>query len=224
MHIEVYSDGSATTNDKPGGYGWVMCVDGKKHSEGSGHMLLASNNDAELEASIQGLKAAQSLITLQALSDAPPPDESATRLERMISAVNQVTLVSDSQLILGWASGRYVFRQTDKLHKFKELQLLVNLLSVKTRWVEGHTGDEHNERCDKLANAARLGVQAKSDKADAILEGKTLIGSKKIGVIGIWYKNVLKMVSLEDNIVEDYDRAIHGPRGSMLEVREDKLR
>lgn len=220
MHIEIYSDGSATTNDKPGGYGWVMCVDGQKHSEGSGHMLNASNNDAELEAAIQGLRVAQSFLLSKRLNElaGTPVGES------IINVTGEVTLVSDSQLILGWANGKYAFRQEDKLHKFQELQLLVNLLSVKTRWVEGHSGDEHNERCDKLANAARLGIQAKSDKAEAILEGKTLIGRKKTGVVGIWYKNVLKLVSLEDNIVETYDREIHGPRGSVLEVREDKLR
>lgn len=209
MHIEIYTDGSATTNDKPGGWGYVICVDGQKYHEGSGHMLLASNNDAELEAAIQGLKFVKDIITEKSI---------------LVPCVAEVTLVSDSQLILGWASGRYTFRQTDKLHKYKELQLLVHNMSVKTRWVEGHTGDEHNERCDKLANTARLGIQAKSDKAEAILEGKTLIGNKKIGVIGIWYKNVLKIISLEDNIVENYDRTIHGPRGGVFEVREDKLR
>lgn len=215
MHIEIYSDGSATTNDKPGGYGWVMCTDGQKHSEGSGHMLNASNNDAELAGAIEGLKAAKSLIV----------EESTKSYYTAVPAnAITVTLVSDSQLILGWASGKYAFRQADKLHKFKELQLLVYSMNVKTRWVEGHSGDEHNERCDKLANAARLGIQAKSDKAEAILEGKTLIGRKKTGVVGIWYKNVLKIISLEDNIVETYDREIHGPRGSVLEVREDKLR
>lgn len=210
MLIEVYTDGSATTNDKPGGYGWVLVYNGTKHSEGSGHMKKASNNDAELEAALYGLNAAKNLIAIT-------PQE-------YITEGIWVELVSDSQLILGWANGTYSFRQHDKIEKYKELQLLVKNYNVKTRWVEGHTGDEHNERCDKLANAARLGVQAKSDKIEAILEGKTLIGRKKSGVVCIWYKNVLKIISLEDNIIEDYDRVIHGTRGSMLELREDKLR
>ena len=134
MHIDVYTDGSATTADKPGGYGYVITTDGNKHSEGSGHMPLASNNDAELQAAIEGLKAARLLVETYKAS---------------------ITLVSDSQIILGWASGKYAFRQQDKIEKYKEFQLLINLMHVKTRWVEGHTGDEHNERCDKLANAAR---------------------------------------------------------------------
>lgn len=211
VEIEVYTDGSATTNDKPGGYGWVLVVDGAKHSEGSGHMALASNNDAELEAAIEGIKAASFYILTRSTIPIHPYQF-------------KVTLVSDSQLILGWADGTYSFRQLDKIDKYKELQLLVKNYNVKTRWVKGHDGDEHNERCDKLANAARTGEQMKAYKVEAILEGNTLIGRKKSGVICIWYKNVLKIISLEDNIIETYDRAVHGTRGSMLEVREDKLR
>lgn len=209
MHIEVYTDGSATTNDKPGGYGWVMVHDGVKYSEGSGHMEKASNNDAELEAAIQGLSAA--VLYINTCSTIPGEGW-------------QLTLVSDSQLILGWADGTYAFRQLDKIEKFKTLQLLVQNYHVNVRWVKGHDGDEHNERCDKLANAARTGEQMKVDKVEAILEGNTLIGRKKSGVICIWHKNVLKVISLEDNIIENYDRTVHGTRGSMLEVREDKLR
>lgn len=217
MHIEVYSDGSATTVDKPGGYGWVLCVDGVKWSEGNGHMERASNNDAELEAAVQGLKAAYLVFN-------PLPIDVLGVLNPREIVSPSVTLVSDSQLILGWTSGRYKFRQLDKMDKFKELQLLVNLMGVQTRWVEGHTGDVHNERCDKLANEARLGLQKKEEKIEAILTGNSAIGHKKIGVVCLWHKNSLKVIDLEHNIVEDYNREVHGSRGSMLEVREDKNR
>ena len=62
MNLEIYTDGSASLNDRPGGYGWVIVTNGEKHSEGSGYMPVASNNDAELEAAIQGLYAAKNLI------------------------------------------------------------------------------------------------------------------------------------------------------------------
>ena len=58
MKIEVYTDGSATTSEKPGGWGYVIVIDGVKHSEGSGRMETATNNDAELEGAIMGLAAA----------------------------------------------------------------------------------------------------------------------------------------------------------------------
>lgn len=151
MFIEVYSDGSATTADKPGGYGWVMVVDGEKHLEGSGHMDLASNNDAELEAAIQGLKVAYEYVSASG---------------RILEGGYKVVLVSDSEIILGWTSGKYRFKQENKIEKFKELQFYVRSVNVQTRWVEGHTGDEHNERCDKLANYARLNIDEKSLKEE----------------------------------------------------------
>lgn len=142
MKIEVYSDGSATIASKPGGYGWVIVVEGEKKAEGSGHMSAATNNDAELEAAIQGLAAVLKM-----------------RLEhRFPIEAHEITLVTDSEIIINWATGRYRFKQAHKRHKYDQLMFLVNKLDVKTRWVEGHTGDEHNERCDYLANVARKGA------------------------------------------------------------------
>lgn len=207
MLLEVYTDGSATTNDKPGGWAYVIVANGTKYSEGSGHMERASNNDAELEAAIQGLRAAKEL------SQEPVKEEDA-------NIPIEVTLVSDSQLILGWANGSYKFRQADKMDKYKTVQLYVANMGVKTRWVEGHSGEEHNERCDELANKARLGLERLED----IKDGKSAIGNKKIGVGCFWYKDILKVVDLGYNVIEDYDRNIHGPRGTILEVREDKFR
>jgi ribonuclease HI len=133
MTIEVYTDGSATTKDKPGGYGWVLVVDGEFHSEGSGSIPNATNNDAELEAALAGLVNAYKIN----------PHKFT------------VTLVSDSQIILGWTSGRYRFKQANKQHKYDALMRLKTMMPVETRWVRGHAGDQWNERCDKLAGAAR---------------------------------------------------------------------
>lgn len=143
MSVEVYTDGSATTKDKPGGYGWVIIVDGDFHSEGSGSIPNATNNDAELEAAIIGLASVLKEWNEGRLGGS------------QLSTLGQITLVSDSQIILGWASGKYRFKQESKIAKFVQLQFLVDRLNAKTRWVEGHSGVEWNERCDKLAGAAR---------------------------------------------------------------------
>lgn len=212
MKIEVYSDGSATTNDKPGGWGYVLVINGTKYSEGSGHAENVSNNDMEMEAAIRGLAAALKWI-----------NESGNNLIDLTGLREvEVTLCSDSQLILGWASGTYRFKQTSKIEKYKQLKFLVHRLGAKTRWVQGHNGDEHNERCDKLANEARTGIVKEQEKA--LASGKTLIGVKKRSTLCIWYKNCLKVIDLESNVIEDYNRELHGKRGSVLEVKEDKLR
>lgn len=138
MKLEVYTDGSATTKEKPGGYGWVIVIDGTFHSEGSGSLPNATNNDAEMEAAIVGL------ANLYQLNKHGVP-----------FVDGDVFLVSDSQIVLGWLSGRFRFKQTIKNNKFETLMRLKKMMNVRGRWVEGHTGDEWNERCDKLAGIER---------------------------------------------------------------------
>lgn len=212
MKIEVYADGSATTADKPGGWGYVVVINDKKYAECAGHMEKASNNDAEMEAAIQGLAA-----VLKYTSEMDRLDFGHTGQIRP----RTVTLVSDSQLILGWASGRYKFKQLDKIKKYQALTALMARLQADTRWVRGHSGDEYNERCDKLANQARRGIT--SDRRETVA-GETRIGTKKSGTVCVWYKDTLKIIDLETNIVENYNRDIHGARGGTLEVREDRAR
>ncbi|NJO48288.1 MAG: reverse transcriptase-like protein [Leptolyngbyaceae cyanobacterium RM2_2_4] len=161
MKIEVYSDGSATIASKPGGYGWVLVIDGVKVKEGNGHMPKASNNDAELEAAIQGLAHVLKM-----------------RLNNQIPiGAHEIVLVSDSQIVLGWVTGAFRFKQKAKMQKFEQLQYLVRKLNVKTRWVEGHTGDEHNERCDTLANMARKMYDTPKEKPAKVKPARVTLES-----------------------------------------------
>ena len=139
MKIEVYSDGSGMTKATPGGYGFVVCRDGIKVYEGSGHLEFATNNDCELAGAIEGLDSLNKYF-----------------ISNDIGLLEEVTLVSDSQIILNWASGRNAFKQEEKMDKYIKLLRLMGQFNAKTRWVHGHNGDVNNERCDKLANAARL--------------------------------------------------------------------
>jgi ribonuclease HI len=148
MKIEVYTDGSATIATKPGGWAWVLVIDGVKHSEGSGRMENATNNDAELESAIMGLAA-----VLKEIGTDPP------RISYSDQTLPEITLVSDSQIILRWANGTQRFKQQKKVQKYKQLQFLMHRLNAQTRWVRGHSGDEHNNRCDRLANWARKGIE-----------------------------------------------------------------
>lgn len=135
MQIEVWADGSGTTKATPAGYGFVVTQDGSKIYEGKGYLPFGTNNDAELQAAIAGLE--------------------SLSLHSELTFEN-VTLVSDSQIILKWASGENEFKQLDKMEKYVKLQELMRTYNVRTRWVKGHAGNEFNERCDRLANAGRL--------------------------------------------------------------------
>ena len=195
MRIELYSDGSATTSDKPGGYGWVMVINGAKHSEGNGYMDFASNNDAELEGAIQGLAA-----VYQFLMNAPT------------LSTYSVTLVSDSEIILNWANGTYAFRQENKIQKYNLLRQHMTSMRVNTRWVQGHTGDEHNERCDRLANAGRLQVPVDEVKKETKKKVTTqsftqdyVVYVKEDLKLYVHYKGKIKEIDLEQNTVKEYN-------------------
>lgn len=140
MLIEVYADGSGNTFDSDGGYGWRLVVDGVLVKEGSGYLASATNNVAEITAAIEGLAAAQSYVASTATQSASPPS---------------VVLVSDSQLVLGYANGRYRCKALHLTQLYIQLRKAFGALAADTRWVKGHSGDEHNEGCDRLAKAAR---------------------------------------------------------------------
>lgn len=135
--IEVYSDGSGNTMASDGGFGWRIVVDNVLLEEGSGYLPTATNNIAEVTAAIQGLTRAQALIQQNSWQNA------------------EVVLVSDSQLVLGYASGKWRCKAEHLKPLCRDLQTVYNKVDADTRWVKGHAGDEHNEGCDKLAKAAR---------------------------------------------------------------------
>lgn len=134
MEIEVYTDGSGTSMGSPGGWAFVVIVDGVKTYEDSGNEANATNNTMELTAALQGL--------------------SYIKSQPQYAGAN-VTLISDSQLVLNFAKGTW---ECKKLHLALLASKLNNLfkgLSAKDKWVKGHSGDEYNERCDVLAGEAR---------------------------------------------------------------------
>ena len=139
MKVEIYADGSGNTFNSDGGYGYRIVLDGALSHEGSGYLASATNNVAELTAAIEGLKYVAGLRSAgirQQYSD-------------------EVILISDSQLVLGYASGRYQCKALHLTQLYIELRQLYKELNCTQRWVKGHSGDEHNEGCDKLAKAAR---------------------------------------------------------------------
>ena len=138
--IEVYTDGSGTSLGNPGGYGFVVVVDGTKVYEESGSLPDASNNIAELTAALKGLE----YVDLH-------PDLRG----------RDITLISDSQLVLGFASGEWEPKKYHLLLLASKLNKLYKSLDADKKWVKGHSGNEHNERCDVLAGAARKAILKK---------------------------------------------------------------
>lgn len=141
MLIQVYTDGSATTADKPGGWAYAIVVDGVQWGSSSGFLKKATNNVAEITAAIEGLFCVESLQMAGKL----PNDPESTR----------IVLISDSQLVLKYATGEYQCKAMHLVPLYTKLRFVYNRLDASTKWVKGHSGDNFNELCDKLAKEAR---------------------------------------------------------------------
>jgi ribonuclease HI len=149
--IEVYTDGSGTDGSSNGGWGFVICVDGVKVAEGSGSILRATNNVAEVTAAIRGLEyIAGSDVSGIDVGSRETAGDNASEQDKP-----RILLVSDSQLTLKWATGEYNCKKWHLIPHVIKLRGLVRKLEATTRWVKGHNGNEHNERCDVLAGQAR---------------------------------------------------------------------
>ncbi len=135
MMIEIFTDGAASGNPGPGGYGVILRA-GAHYKELSGGYRMTTNNRMELMAVIVGLSALKS------------PGQ-------------QVTVFSDSKYVIDSVEKKWVFgwvRTGFKGKKNKDLWMrflqVYRLHEVKFVWVKGHNNHPENERCDQLAVAA----------------------------------------------------------------------
>jgi len=136
MKITIHTDGAASGNPGPGGYGAVL-ESGKHRKEIWGGYRMTTNNRMELLAVIAALEALKS----------PGMD---------------VTVVSDSKYVVDAVEKGWLFGWEKKgFAKMKNPDLWRRFLpayrkhKVKFQWIRGHSGHPLNELCDQLAVAAR---------------------------------------------------------------------
>ena len=134
--IYLFTDGAASGNPGPGGWGAVLRCAGIE-KELSGGYALTTNNRMELLAVIEGLEAI-----------------------RWVNA--QVEVWSDSTYVVKAVNEGWLEEWERKgFRKVKNPDLWERFLSVYRRhrvtfhWIKGHAGHPKNERCDALAVEAR---------------------------------------------------------------------
>ncbi|MEQ9188598.1 MAG: ribonuclease HI [Cryomorphaceae bacterium] len=142
--IIVYTDGSSRGNPGPGGYG-VVLMSGERRKELSEGFRHTTNNRMELLSVI-------------------------VALESLNGSGHHVLIYSDSKYVVDAVEKRWVFGWQKKGFKGKKNEDLWQRFlriypkhEVKFKWVKGHDGNVHNERCDTLAVEAALGPDRKQD-------------------------------------------------------------
>lgn len=139
MKISLYCDGSSS-GQKNGaiGWAWLILIGNEIVNWDYGGEKDGTNNIAELLAAINGLKYLSSKTSI---------------VEKLTKKEWELEVVSDSQYVLNMAER--LFSPTTNHELIKEVIDLKELLSAKTRWIRGHSGEPYNERCDRLAKLGR---------------------------------------------------------------------
>ena len=133
--IYLYTDGAASGNPGPGGWGAVL-ICGNLRKEMSGGFALTTNNRMELLAVIMGLEAIKwENATVEVWSDS----------SYVVKAVEEKWL--DKWVATG-------FKKKKNADLWLKFLPLYRKHQVTFHWLKGHAGHPENERCDRLAVAA----------------------------------------------------------------------
>ena len=119
--IDIYTDGACIGNPGPGGWGVVILQENDNFFLSGGEKN-TTNNRMEITAVIEGLKNVDS---------------------------KDLTVYSDSTYVINTITKGWKKNKNQDLWEI--LEKLVSEKNVKWEWVKGHSGNEFNEKADKLA-------------------------------------------------------------------------
>lgn len=136
--VKLYTDGSCHGNPGPGGWAAILDYQGKRR-ELSGAEPATTNNQMELRAVIEGLRALKEPCIVEIWTDS-----------RYV--VDGMTSWIGNWKRRGWVTA------DRKPVKNADLWRALDVEAARHRpawhWVRGHDGHPENERADQLANAA----------------------------------------------------------------------
>ena len=141
--VQLFTDGACQGNPGPGGWGYILRHPATgREKEASGGKAHTTNNQMEMQAVIQGLKA--------------------------LTKRSKVEIITDSTYVAkgcrewmpNWKANGWRRRENKSwkpvknVELWKQLDELLSAHEVKFTLVKGHAGHPENERCDELAVAA----------------------------------------------------------------------
>ena len=136
--VVIYTDGACKGNPGPGGWGAILRWEGNER-ELSGAVPATTNNQMELRAVIEGLRALHESCDVEVWTDS-----------RYV--VDGMKFWIANWKRSGWKTAdRKPVKNGDL---WRELDAEAARHHAHWHWVRGHDGHPENERADRLANAA----------------------------------------------------------------------
>ncbi|WAM32836.1 ribonuclease HI [Caldicellulosiruptor morganii] len=134
--VSIYTDGACSKNPGPGGWCAILIYKGIKKVL-KGFEENTTNNRMELKAIIEGLKALKEPCKVTVYTDSA----------YVVNAINQ-------NRIEKWQKNNWKTSEKEEVKNidlWKELIDLIKIHKVKFEKVKGHSFDELNNLCDKIA-------------------------------------------------------------------------
>ena len=144
--IFLFTDGAASGNPGPGGYGTILKC-GELTKELSGGFSRTTNNRMELLAVIKGLEAVKWQNA-------------------------RIQIFSDSTYVVKTVTENWKRRKNPDL--WEKFDTLARNFRLEFHWIKGHAGHPENERCDRLAVEARSQASLPQDEGYEELQNTLL--------------------------------------------------
>jgi len=135
--VEIWTDGACSGNPGPGGWGALLRY-GKNEKELSGFAENTTNNQMELKATIESLKALKG------------------KCEVILTTDSSYVKNGITGWIFNWKKNNWKTANKKPVKNqdlWQELDELVTKHKIEWHWVKGHNGHPENEKVDSLAVA-----------------------------------------------------------------------
>ncbi len=133
--VIIFTDGGCEGNPGPGGWAAVL-LSGPHRKEISGNAPATTNNRMELTAAIEALAALKEPCRVELYTDSKYLRDGIDRW------------------LAGWKRNGWRTREKKPVKNvdlWRRLDAVVGRQQITWKWLKGHAGHEHNERCDLLA-------------------------------------------------------------------------
>ncbi len=137
--VTIYTDGGASPNPGPGGWGAILRAENGAEKELSGAEPETTNNRMELTAALEALRALKRPCTVRLVTDSEYLQKGITEW-------------LPAWVAKGWQRGK---KPVPNAELWQALHAEAQRHVIEWEWIKGHAGHADNERADRLATAAR---------------------------------------------------------------------